>query len=255
MNLEVLLSCMHQEDMSIAQRTHIQSDLLIINQHDKCDFTETICDGHRIRMISTTERGLSRSRNMALENACGDICLICDDDEFFEEGYAAAIIKAFEEMPEADVITFALHHSWRKFPEQQKRLGYVGALKTCSCQIAFRREKILEKNIRFDVEMGSGTGNGGGEENIFLIDCLKRGLKLWYVPAVIATVRQTTSQWFKGHTNQFFYDRGWVNRRLLGLFGAWLYALQYSIMKYPNYKKENSFWNALYFQIAGTLRK
>ena len=35
MNLEVLLSCMYQEDMSIALRTRIQSDLLIINQCNK----------------------------------------------------------------------------------------------------------------------------------------------------------------------------------------------------------------------------
>ena len=99
MNLEVLLSCMYQEDMSIALRTRIQSDLLIINQCNKDESVENICDGHRIRMISSTERGLSKSRNMALENACGDICLICDDDEIFEEGYKDAIIKVFEQMP------------------------------------------------------------------------------------------------------------------------------------------------------------
>ena len=81
MNLEVLLSCMYQEDMGIAVRARVQSDLLIINQCNKNGIDEVTDGVHHIRMISSTERGLSKSRNMALENACGDICLICDDDE------------------------------------------------------------------------------------------------------------------------------------------------------------------------------
>mgnify|MGYP002507923489 CR=1 FL=1 len=255
MNLEVLLSCMYQEDMGIAVRSRIQSDLLIINQCDNNESMETICDGHRIRMVSTTERGLSKSRNMALENASGDICLICDDDEIFEDGYKEAILNVFEEMPQADVITFALHHPRRRFPDHRKRLGYVGALKSCSFQIAFRRERVVEKGIRFDVEMGSGTGNGGGEENKFLMDCLREGLVLWYVPVVIATVGQESSQWFKGHTNRFFRNRGWVNRRLLGLLGALAYDVYYSVVKYSHYRKDNGFWNALYYQVAGTFEK
>lgn len=32
MRLEVLISCMHQKDASIIQRTNIQSDVLIVNQ-------------------------------------------------------------------------------------------------------------------------------------------------------------------------------------------------------------------------------
>ncbi len=255
MNLEVLLSCMHQEDTDIARRTGIQSDVLIINQCDKNETVDTVCNGHRVRMISTTERGLSRSRNMALENAYGDICLICDDDEVLETGYREAIVRAFEELPRADVITFALNHPRRKFPDRCKKLGYAGALKSCSLQIAFRRERVLQKNIRFDVKMGSGTGNGGGEENKFLMDCLRGGLELWYVPVLIATVGQSGSQWFKGHTDLFFRNRGWVNRRLLGLAGAWAYALYYAVVKYADYKKDNSFRHALYHQIAGTFEK
>ena len=73
MNLEVLLSCMYQEDMGIAVRARVQSDLLIINQCNKNGIDEVTDGVHHIRMISSTERGLSKSRNMALENACGDI--------------------------------------------------------------------------------------------------------------------------------------------------------------------------------------
>ena len=80
MKLEILMSAMHQENFDIAYRSKVDSDLLIINQCDKDDYTEIEVNGHIWRMISTTERGLSKSRNMALKNAKGDICLLADDD-------------------------------------------------------------------------------------------------------------------------------------------------------------------------------
>ena len=68
--VEVLMSCMHQDGFDIAYRTKIDSDVLIVNQCDKDAYEEITVNGHTWRMIYTTERGLARSRNMALENSC-----------------------------------------------------------------------------------------------------------------------------------------------------------------------------------------
>ena len=104
--VEVLMSVMHQDGFDIAYRTSIDSDLLIINQCDKDDYQEIIVNGHLWRMISTTERGLSKSRNMALKNIKGDICLLCDDDERLVNNYASKIEKAYVELPDAVAIVF-----------------------------------------------------------------------------------------------------------------------------------------------------
>ena len=48
-------------------------------------------------MIYTTERGLSKSRNLAIANAKTDICLICDDDEIFVDNYEEIILNAYYE--------------------------------------------------------------------------------------------------------------------------------------------------------------
>ena len=85
MKLEVLLSCMNQKDLGIVKRSRITSDVLVINQADGEDIEEQVENGQRIRMFTTNERGLSRSRNMALKYAEGDICVLCDDDEIFEK--------------------------------------------------------------------------------------------------------------------------------------------------------------------------
>lgn len=261
MTLEVLMSCMHQTDASIIERTNIQSNVLVINQCDRNSYQEfefvnkhgEVC---KARIIFTTERGLSKSRNMALKNAKGDICLICDDDEILENNYVESITSAFAKYPDRDILTFIVNTPQKRlYPSRAKKIGYIGAMRTASWQIAFRRRSIVDNNISFDEKMGSGTGNGSGEEIKFLFDCLKKGLKIRYIPQLIASVAQTDSKWFKGFTNTYFLNRGYSNRRILGLLLSWLYSIYFSITKYRTYCSDNTFWNALFYQIKGTIIK
>lgn len=261
MKIEVLISCMHQTDASIIEQTRVNSNVLVVNQCDidkqeTFDFKNSDDELCKATVIYTTERGLSRSRNMAIYNADSDICLICDDDETLVNDYAKIILRAFEQHPTIDILTFKVH-SPRKFfySDEERKVGYIEAMKTASWQIAFRRESIVKNKIRFDEKMGSGTGNGGGEENKFLFDCIKKGLKIQYIPEWIASVAQTESQWFKGFTNEFFYNKGWTNRRLLGLPLAWCYIIYFSIMRRNKYRKDNTFFNALYYQFKGTFKR
>lgn len=127
----------------------------------------------------------------------------------------------------------------------------MSALKISSWQIAFRKDSILKNKILFDKNFGSGTKNGPGEETLFLYECLKNKLKILYIPEIIGSVAQTNSQWFKGFTPKYFFDRGKLTRKLMGAFIATLYAIEFSIAKYPRYKKEISFLSALKNNIKG----
>ena len=121
---------------------------------------------------------------------------------------AKNILQAFERHPKADIITFALRYGEKKFANIEKEVKYVEAMKTSSLQIAFRRKKIQKHRLSFNIKMGSGTGNGGGEEIKFLFDCLKAGLVIWYVPIIIASIQDgSKSQWFKGFTRQYFFNK------------------------------------------------
>ncbi|WP_455634501.1 glycosyltransferase [Parabacteroides sp.] len=249
MKLEVLISCMHQNDASIVERSNIQSDALIINQCDidRVDFYEFFNkkgEKCKIRMISTTERGLSRSRNMAMKNAQGDACLICDDDEVMEDDYVEKIVSAFEEYPKEDILAFSLKHPTRKYSSKSYPIGYFRSLRIGSYQIASPKSDLVT-SVSFCEKMGSGTGNGGGEENKFLIDCLRHGCKIRYVPKLIASVAQTDSQWFHGYTPKYMCDKGWAARRIMGLFWGYSYILYFVIGKYYIYKKDNGFFDSL----------
>jgi len=219
MTLEVLISCMHQEDSSLVTKTNISSNALLINQcalnkHEEYYNKEN----HLIRIRSTTERGLSKSRNLALHLAQGDVCILCDDDEVLDDDYASKILSAFELNPKADIICFAIKGTKKKFFKNRKTIGFLSALKISSWQIAFRREKIVSNKIFFDETVGSGVSRAGGEENIFLYSCLKHNLRIIYLPVYIGTMHAGPSQWFKGFNEQYFFERGVATRKMMGKF-------------------------------------
>lgn len=213
MKLEVLISAMHLRDFSIVEKSNVKSDVLIINQTNHDGYDECVINGHRARMISTTQRGLSCSRNMALIHANGDICLIADDDEVFDDDYENTILKAFERLSDATIIAFNVKCSSKSRDINSNSIGKERRTlfyKTYpSVALAFRRENIIKFKVYFDVRLGAGSGViSAGEETEWQFYAQNKGLKRYECPGVISTLRLSTSQWFKGYNQRFFYDIG-----------------------------------------------
>lgn len=230
------MSCMHQKDASIIERSNVQTDVVVINQCDRdsveeFDFVNKKGRNCHAKFINTTERGLSRSRNMAIDNAWCDICLISDDDERFEDDYEEKILSAYESKPNVDFISFACVREGYSYPSDWMKMDIRRILKTSSIQVTFRRDAIVRNNISFDVMMGSGTGNGGGEENKFMMDCKHKGLQMFYCPSVITTLLSANSLWCNGYDEKYFSNRGWVSRRIMGTFMGYLF-MWYNIMSH-----------------------
>lgn len=211
MSVEVLISAMRQKDLSIAALSKCKTDVLIINQTDYDGYDEEAIDGHIIRMISTTQRGLSNSRNMALRNAKGDICIFADDDEELTEGYATIIEQAFVRNPEADIIAFNwrdLHpRASKKYITKERRSSPYHFFSSVS--LAFKRQRIIETETWFDSRFGAGSGIiNAGEETVWQQNAIRHGLKRFECPQFIATVSQSESTWFKSYNENYFYDIG-----------------------------------------------
>ena len=211
--LNVLLSAMHLLDENYIDTLSICSDTVIINQCDReSDKTvmHTCIDGieRKVRYIETRQRGLSNSRNMAINNAFNDICILCDNDVEYLPGYEEKILTAFDEHKDADVIVFFIKRPERQTPnyDSVRQMDYFSVLKIFSPEIAFRTASV--KDVPFDPLFGAGAKYPMGEENIFLYDCLKKGKKIIYVPIQIATLREEESTWFKGYDKAFFIARG-----------------------------------------------
>lgn len=254
MKIQVLISAMHQKDFSLMEKTNIQSDAVVINQCDRnsidrFSFPNKFGNECKIIYINTTERGLSKSRNMAIENASADICLICDDDEILEDGYYDILKKAFEEFSD-DVIAFKLNHPTRKFKNKTYKIGFFKAATIGSWQLAFRLKSVKDARIRFNEKMGSGTPNGSGEENKFVMDCRKNGLKVRYVPELIGTLKPDgESQWFHGYDEKYWVNRGWQSKMIFGRFWGFIYMWYYFINKKED--THNKKWDIIKWMSRG----
>lgn len=265
--IEVLISCMFQEGKDIIQKSNIQSDVLVINQCDE-DSTQSF---HFInnqgktclaRVINTTERGLSKSRNKAISHAHGDICLICDDDECLTDNYPEIIKNSANEYPDFDVFAYRFkmpeHYYMKKtFWNEPKEINYASALKVSSIQLAFRLEYVKKNNILFDESVGSGMTKAGGEEKIFQHHCLKKGLRILYQPLTIATLVASDSQWAHHiFSEAYFHDWGFYTKKLRwGKLGATVMCLLFAIKKKNAYKTKTTLKNALSAMLKGIWAK
>ncbi len=254
MTLEILLSCMNQTDDSLISSSKITGDAVIINQCDHTDYTEFKTNNGLAKVFSTTERGLTKSRNMAIEKSTADICLLCDDDEVFVDNYSEIITNTYKKLPFADIVVFKMSNYPPSFKDEITRLKFPKTMKVSSWQISFRRENLLKADVKFDTLLGAGSGNGAEEELKFLLDCQKKGLKIYYVPEVIASVGQTKSTWFKGFNEEFFENRGATTRYILGFFVSSLYAFYYVLTKRSLYKNNISTGRALRFIFKGIFK-
>lgn len=263
MTFNLLISCMHQEDASIIERSNVQSDVVIVNQCnidsvEEFDFTTKTGKVCHAKYICTTERGLSRSRNMAIRNAWGDICQVCDDDERIQDDNERVILDVYEKNPDAGLIAFSLirKDSGKAYPTKPGKLKFIQILKTSSQQITFNRNKVISKGISFDEKMGSGTGNGAGEENKFILDCKRKGLILLYDPGVIATVNPGESQWFHGYDERYFENLGWTDRRLFGPIIGFAYLIYWPIFRHSEFRNNDiTIWKAIKHSIIGFFSK
>lgn len=231
MKLEILISCMNQEDDSLVGRSCITGDAVMINQCCRNGQRAAATERGTVRIFDETDRGLTKSRNLAIEKATADVCMLCDDDETFVPGYEEKILGAYEACPQADIIIFKMVNRKPSFQDRIMRLKFPQTMKVSSWQISFRRESLLRSGVRFDELLGAGTGNGAEEELKFLLDAQKAGLRIWYVPEEVAAVAQGASTWFAGYDARFFYNRGATTRYILGAPLAFAYAIYYVLRK------------------------
>lgn len=150
---------------------------------------DTLSDRDDVRIVFTPTHGLSANRNNALEAATASYVLIADDDTDFFADALAAVIAEFEANPDIDIITTRYETpTHKKYPADGHDLarrtpGYY----VSSIEIALRRQSVIDTGLRFSVLAGLGAPRlCQGEEEIFIINALRRGLHGRFRNLVIA---------------------------------------------------------------------
>ena len=84
-------------------------EVIVVDNHSTDDTAAVVesCIGRRpgrLRYIFEPRQGLSDARNAGLAAARGDLVAFTDDDVRVSEGWARAIVRAFDEYPEVDCL-------------------------------------------------------------------------------------------------------------------------------------------------------
>lgn len=255
MNLEVLVSTMHQTDHNLIKKMNIQSDAIIVNQCDKNEFESFDYKGNLIQFLSLSERGVGLSRNNALMRATGDICIFADDDVVYLDDYNKIILEEFNKNPLADIIIFNVPSTNPERPmhisKKNTRVRWFNCLKYGAVRIAVRTEKLKVANIYFSLLFGGGAKYSAGEDSLFIAECIKKKLKIYTSTSIIGYVSQEESSWFEGYTDKYFIDKG-VFYSCLSKKYSKILCLQFILRHYKLFINEKSLVKAYNLMIKGT---
>lgn len=212
MEFQILMSTMRQSDLSLINKSNIKSNAIVINQTDKLDYQEEIINNKKIEFYSFPELGIGRSRNNALLKSEAKICLLADDDIEYVDNYERIILNEFEINQKADIIIFNLDaikvSGLQVGNNKNRRLNKLTFMPYGGPQIAFKRNRILEKNIWFSLLFGGGAKYGSGEDSLFLKQAIDSGLNVYTSDETIGLVDSTESSWFTGFNEKYLYDKG-----------------------------------------------
>ena len=213
MELQVLIATMGREDLSLIKQMELRQNAVVANQCGRWEQRVEQHDGYTLQLLCSDTVGVGKNRNLALQAAQADILLFADDDIVYYDSDLQPVIDAFRELPDADVIFFAIDmtKNGQVFDQRRhktKRLHVYNCLRYGACRMAVRREAVEKHRLRFSTLFGGGSIYGSGEDTLFICDCLRAGLKLYSHEYVLGACAKDSSSWFTGFHEKYCFDQG-----------------------------------------------
>lgn len=253
MRLQMLISAVNAEPDQLLQGMKLQCDGVLVNQCAREAEEELQVNGFQFRVLHSKGRGVGKSRNAAFANATAELVLFADDDIVYDDGYAKAVLKAFDENPKADIILFNVRVCEERrtyWNDSCRRIRWFHCGRFPAYSIAVRREALMKTGITYSELFGGGAKYSNGEDSLFLCSCAKAGMKLYTSTVCIGEEIPRESTWFHGFTEKFFFDRGVLFAFLYGV-AAPLWALRFVLTKRDMLQGEIRGKKALQLILAG----
>lgn len=237
MNIEVLMTTAHKNNIQFIQEKNISSDLLIINT-TFYDHLYTITK--KVRLINSSKSSISENVNIMLNHSKGDICVLSNDETIFISDYEYMINKAYEDNPQYDVIVFQyldiLRGLKKNYKKSKRKINYCTLNNVELNEITFKRDKVLENGIKFNTNFGYGTKYNHGVASLFLKSCLNNNLRVLYIPEPI--VIRKNNIWYT-ELNDKLFSIGATYFELYG-YKSYLYLPYFTIKNKLIYRKKLS---------------
>lgn len=238
---------------NIASKLQIEGHAIIANQCSENASRHSTSNS--VIYVNSQTKGIGVNRNLALLYASKDVVLFGDDDMKYRAGYSEVVLNAFNEIPDADLIVFNLDYknspvkNTRRQSSKIKRVRIWNSLNYGAPRMAIRLSSQRKANIWFTTLFGGGAIYGAGEDCLFMLSALRHGLKVFAYPETIAETDLTSSSWFSGYGDKFFFDKGALFQAAFGAFSLPM-MLQF-IARHRDTWAEYSAWNAFKFMRRG----
>lgn len=209
MDIQVLISTTNPNPEDFY---NLDFDKVIISQNDKGQ----VENRELVKFLSFDEKGLSKSRNRAIQESDADIGLIADDDLKYCENFEEKIHNAFQKYPDADILTFKIvtpeGQPYKNYSDKPFKHSRTSIYRVSSVEIVLKLSSIKSAGLTFDERFGLGATFKSGEETIFLNDALDAGLKIYFIPENIVIHPIESSG--KILDQNFFFSKGALIKRM-----------------------------------------
>src|SRR5699024_10448407 len=115
--------------------------------------------------------------------------------------------------------------------KKNERVRFYNSLRYGTVNIAFKKDSIIKKDVFFSLLFGGGARYGSGEDSLFIINSLKKGMKIYSCTEVIAEINDNGSTWFEGYNKKYFFDRGALFQAIGGTPLSFLLMIQFLLRK------------------------
>ncbi len=191
-------------------------DIIVVNQTTKDRLL--VSEIESIKIINSFDKGLSKSRNFALQTSTTNWCLIADDDLVYLAGFEHHINKGIQKYETSGVIVFqAERHKnelLRNYPQKStKQLSEFERFNVCSVEMLVHKKLINEILFNEIFGLGSAIFNSG-EEQIFMHNVYKK-LKLpisFYKKVIVQHPYLSTGKAY--HKKGRYFTKGGIYAKL-----------------------------------------
>ena len=253
MTVDMLYACYGdriRELIDNIPRSSEKLKIIIIHQTETpekyLDIVSSINEFPHLTYVHSYERGVTKSRNLAISKSTSDIILFCDDDVTYEPDIYEVLIESYSINPDFEVLTFAYkkenlegfgRFSKKSYIHNRKTILSVGTI-----EVSCKRTFIQSKNIKFPLNLGAGSQYYLCDEPVFMSRVLDNGGKAKYIPLQICSHPEVSS-------GQNFNDINALRSRLICfhyIFGKLLGTFIYNIFIIKNIYKLNfkQYYNA-----------
>lgn len=248
-SIEILLSTLNDGIFNI-QFCH-DFDYLVIHQvtnieriSDYDEFEKQLIECG-IRYIRSYERGLSKSRNIGLNNALGDYVWIMDDDVLIHKHSRKKILEYIDNYPEVSmyVLNYSSDRLQMTTHKKEQYMNILSVMSVASINMLIRKDCL--EGIGFDERFGLGTKYSSGEEYLLCCRLLKRNYKIFQTSLIFSYHPPITS-------GQDFYSTPYklaAKKKMFicahGKFFGIMWYLAFLIKKSPILLKNKSIINII----------